>query len=65
MLGSDKKAPCRLGARGFGGCLAAVSSSALATCTHLPVYSVDSTGSVQTTRHGLTPRVSHLLQVPQ
>ena len=65
MLGSDKEAPCRLGAWGFGGCLTAVSSSALATYTDRPGHSVDSLGLVQTTRHGLTPGVSHLLQVPQ
>lgn len=33
VLRSAKEAPCRLGAWGFGGCLAAVSSSAFATCT--------------------------------
>ena len=64
VQGSDKEAPCRLGARGFGGCLAAVSSSALATCTDLPGHSADSSGFVQTTRHGRTPGVSQLLQVP-
>ena len=32
VLGSAKDAPCRLGAWGFGGCLAAASSSAFATC---------------------------------